>query len=239
MAATISETHEFTVGERAALDIRNRAGNVTVAAGPAGQVRVVVTKRARGLFGGADESDLERLHVAVIQSGDTIHIDAERGEHWTLLKQVSVDLEITAPATNSVDLRLNAGNVRLAGITGSVRAELNAGNFDLTDVTCTGASRLTLNAGTLTLRGALAAGASLDARVNAGNARFTLPAGAAVAIEARTTAGAIHTSAEQLHVSRQFASATASGQLGPATSSSPGASLRAQVDAGNITLDVE
>ena len=31
-----------------------------------------------------------------------------------------------------VDLRLNAGNARLEGITGSARAELNAGNLDLT-----------------------------------------------------------------------------------------------------------
>jgi hypothetical protein len=239
MAATLSETHEFTVGERTALSIRNRAGNVTFAAGPVGQVRVVVTKRARGLFGGADESDLERVQVAVTQTGDTIHIDAESGERWSFLKQVSIDLEVTAPAATGVDLRLNAGNARLEGITGSVRAELNAGNLDLSDVVCTGVSRLTLNAGTLTLRGALAAGASLEAHVNAGNVRFILPADTAASVEARTTAGAIHTTAEQLHVSRQFASASASGRLGPATSAAPRATLRAQVDAGNITLDVD
>ena len=239
MAATLSETHEFTVGEHAALDIRNRAGNVIVGVGPARQVRVVVTKRARGLFGGADEADLERLHVTVTQTGDTIRIDAESGEHWALLKQVSIDLEITAPAATSVDLRLNAGNARLEGITGSARADLNAGNLDLTDVTCAGASRLTLNAGTLTLRGALAAGAAVDARVNAGNVRVTLPADTSASVEARTTAGAIHTTAEQLHVSRQFASVSASGQLGPTTSATSGASLRVRVDAGNITLDVD
>src|SRR4051794_13985983 len=110
MSATISETHEFSVGEGARLEIQNRAGNVTIAKGSGGQVRVVVTKRTRGLFGSANESDLEKLRVEVTQSADTVRVSTERGVDWSLFKQVTVDLDITVPSVIDLDLRLNAGN---------------------------------------------------------------------------------------------------------------------------------
>ena len=192
MSATISETHEFSVGEGARLEIQNRAGNVTIARGSGGQVRVVVTKRTRGLFGSASEADLQKLRVEVTQSGDTVNITTERGVDWSLFKQVTVDLDITAPEAVELDLRLNAGNIRVNDTVGGVRAE-----------------------------------------VNAGNARFTFPADAGIAVEGRTTAGSIHSSVEQIGVSRHFASASASGTLGTAR----GSKLRATVDAGNLSFD--
>ncbi len=233
MSATITESHEFSVGERAQLDVRNRAGNVTIAKGPAGQVRVVVTKRARGLLGSASEADLERLHVEVTQVGDTVRLTTERGVDWSLFKQITVDLDITAPELVELDLRLNAGNMRMSDTRGGVRAEVNAGNLDLVDVTIGGASRLSVNAGNLTLRGTLAEDASLDATVNAGNARFAFPVDAGIAVEARTIAGSIHSGVGQIGVSRHFASASASGTLG----ASRGAKLRATVDAGNLSFE--
>ena len=233
MSATISETHEFSVGEGARLEIQNRAGNVTIARGSGGQVRVVVTKRTRGLFGSASEADLQKLRVEVTQSGDTVNITTERGVDWSLFKQVTVDLDITAPEAVELDLRLNAGNIRVSDTVGGVRAEVNAGNLDLIGVTIGGSSRLSVNAGNLTVRGTLTEGASLDASVNAGNARFTFPADAGIAVEGRTTAGSIHSSVEQIGVSRHFASASASGTLGTAR----GSRLRATVDAGNLSFD--
>ncbi len=233
MSATISENHEFTVGDGARLEVQNRAGNVSVAKGAAGQMRVVVTKRARGLMGGATEADLERLQVEVTQSGDTVRVITGRGVDTSLFKHITVDLDITVPATVDLDLRLNAGNTRVHDITCGLRAEMNAGNVDLIGVTIRGASQLTLNAGNLTLRGTLAEGATLETQVNAGNARFAFPADAGIAVEAKTTAGSLHSDIEQIRVSRHFASASASGTIG----ASRGARLRATVNAGSLSFD--
>jgi hypothetical protein len=194
----------------------------------------VATKRARGLFGGASEADLEQVHVAVTQAGDTVRVNAEHNTDWSLTKRITVDLEISVPPSVDLDLRLNAGNTRVINVTGSVLAEVNAGNLDLDDVTVGGSSRLQLNAGNLTLRGTFVEGASLVASVNAGSARFLLARDAGVTVDARTTAGSIHAGAEQIQVSRHFASASASGTIGAPR----GAQLRARVDAGNLTIDI-
>jgi len=236
MAAVTTETYEFGVSEMPTLDLRNRAGNVMVMAGPAGQVRVIVTKRVRGgIFGGGSEADLERVRVEVRQSGSTITVDAERLEHWTLTRQYTIDLEITTPATTDVRLVLNAGNTRLAGITGAVQATVNAGNLETEGATFADGSRFMVNAGNLTLRGGLVSGASLEAEVNAGNARLTLPANTPVSLDARTTAGSIQVFGGQVNVTRHFASQSASGALGP----NPKGRLRVKVDAGNVTVNAE
>jgi hypothetical protein len=236
MAATATETYEFGVSEAPTLDLRNKAGNVTVTPGPDGQVRVVVTKRVRGgILGGGSEVDLERVRVEARQSGNTIIVDAKRLESWKLTKQYTIEFEITTPATTDVKLTLNAGNTRLAGITGVVQGTVNAGNLETEGVTLADGSRFVVNAGNLTLRGGLLPGASLDAEVNAGNARLTLPANTPVNLDARTTAGSIQVSGGQITVMRHFASQSASGALGP----DPQGRLRVKVDAGNITVHAE
>ncbi|HEV2460824.1 MAG TPA: DUF4097 family beta strand repeat-containing protein [Ktedonobacterales bacterium] len=233
MAATTTETHEFLVEGAPSLAVRNFAGNVTLSAGADGQVRVEVTKRARGgFFGSADDADLERIHVDVKQSGNMISVEAEARDRTLLSKQLSIDIDITAPARSHLDMHLNAGNTDISGIGGVINAKVNAGNLETRGVTFDDRSHLTVSAGNLTLEGALAAGGSLDAEVNAGNARLTLPQTTSAYLDARTHAGTVHVTGWPIDVTRRFAQMSASGALGPNASGS----LTVRVNAGNIAV---
>ncbi|MFI5274522.1 MAG: DUF4097 family beta strand repeat-containing protein [Ktedonobacterales bacterium] len=233
MAITKTESHEFRVAGVPRLAIRNFAGNVTLAAGPAGQVLVRVTKRVRGILGTADDADLEKIRVTAEQRDDTITVEAEVRNHAAFMRSVSVDMEITVPAEAALDLRLNAGNTDISGIHGAINAKVNAGNLELRGVTLATGSDLTCNAGNLTFRGSLAPGASFDAAVNAGNMRLHLPRGTGAHLDARTHAGSIDVSGFPVNVTRRFAQQTASGALG----AEPHGTITLRVDAGNITLD--
>lgn len=233
MAVLATEQHEFAVTGAPRIYLRNTAGNVTIRAGAAGQVAVTVTKRARnGIFGTADAGDLERLRVDARQENDTISIVTEPHDFSFWRKSYTVDVEVVTPAATDLDLHVNAGNVRVEGVEGICHAKLNAGNLDTIGVTFGDRSDLSLNAGNLTLEGALAAGASLSAAVNAGNARLRLPHATAVFLDARTHAGNVDVSGWPVNSRRTFASASASGALGEGASGT----LAVKVDAGNITL---
>ena len=233
MAATTTETHEFLVEGAPTLAVRNFAGNVTVSAGADGQVRVDVTKRARGgFFGSADDADLEKIHVDVKQTGTTIVVEAEARDRALLTKQLSIDIDIRAPARTHLDLHLNAGNADITGIGGVINGKVNAGNLETRRVTFDDRSHLTVSAGNLTLQGALASRGSLDAEVNAGNARLTLPKTTSAYLDARTHAGTVHVTGWPIEVMRRFAQMSASGALGPNASGT----LTVRVNAGNIAV---
>ncbi len=232
MSLTKTETHELSVGAEPRLIVRNTAGTVAVQPGADGHVSVVVTKKIRGGLGAASERDLEQVVVHVAQEGDTISVETETKRPISL-KSVTIDIAITAPATCAqLEARLSAGNLEVRGLTTTLAATVNAGNLDAMGVTLRGGSDLALNAGNLTMDGALAPGATLDARLNAGNARFTLPRDTPAQLDARTTVGQISVSGWQVRTERQIVQQRAYGALGAA----PTGSLRIHVDAGNLTL---
>lgn len=252
MTAESTETHELTVSGAPDLRIRNVAGTAALAAGADGQVRLVATKKVRGLLSGllsGGEDELEKVQIHVRQQGDTITVDVEypRGSSF---KAHSVDLAFTVPASANIESRLAAGNFRAEGITGTirtevnagnvelrstrglVRAEMNAGNAELTGVELHDASRLETNAGNVRLDGALASGASLDVRVNTGNIVLRLPRETAVQLEARTQAGNVSIEGFPVSVTRGLVQQSASGATRPGATST----LTARVDAGNVTI---
>lgn len=233
MSLTKTETHELSVGAEPRLIVRNTAGTVAVQPGADGHVRVVVTKKVRGGLGAAAERDLEQVVVRVAQEGDTISVETETERRPISLKSFTIDIEITAPATCAqLEARLSAGNLVVRGLTTTLAATVNAGNLDAMDVTLRGGSDLALNAGNLTLDGALAPSATLDARLNAGNARFTLPRDTPAQLDAKTTVGQISVAGWQVRTERQIVQQRARGALG----AQPTGSLRIHVDAGNLTL---
>ncbi|MGZ3639286.1 MAG: DUF4097 family beta strand repeat-containing protein [Ktedonobacterales bacterium] len=234
MATEKTETHEFIVTGEPAIVARSAAGNLTITAGPDGQVHVQVTKRGHGgILGHADEHDLDKVHVDVRQEGNRITVEADKRPSSLQGKHITIDIEITAPSRSTLDLRLAAGNMTIRGISGLISAKVDAGNVDLTEVTLADRSRLSVNAGNLTVKGALAAGASLDAQVNAGNARFILPRETAAYLDARSQAGNVHVPDWYVSITRNFATQAAYGPLG----ANPAGTLTIRVTAGNITVE--
>lgn len=234
MATEKTETHEFTVAGAPSIVTRSAAGNLTITPGRDGQVHVQVTKRVRGgSFGQAGEGDLDKVRVDVTQEGDRITIDAGTRNFSLFGKQITIDIEITAPHSSALDLRLAAGNTRIQGISGLISAKVDAGNMDLSDVALANRSQLTVNAGNLTVQGALATGASLDAQVNAGSARFTLPRETAAYLDARAQAGNVRVPNWNVSITRNFATQAAYGPLG----ANAAGTLTIRVSAGNITVE--
>jgi hypothetical protein len=230
MATSATETHELSIEGTPTLVVRNAAGSVSVEPGIDGQVRVVVTKKVRSFFGG--EGDLENAHVEVTQHGSEITIETHyRGGLG--FKGVTVDVDITTPASTNLDLKLNAGNAHLHGITGTLTAVVNAGNLDAAAVALPGSASLELNAGSLTLDGELRPGAMLNVRVNAGNATLTLPQDTPAYLDAKTSVGNIRVSGWRVNTSRNITQQQASGPLGASASGT----LTIRVDAGNIQLN--
>lgn len=229
----LTETYEFAIEGAPEILVRNRAGSITIERGSDHQVAVRVTKRARGhLIGHATEDDLAKIIVNVTQQGSQIRVETDQREKGGTFKTYQVDIAITAPAETNLDLRMNAGNVDVRNITGFIESTVNAGNFDAVGITLAGHSSFTVNAGNLTLEGAIAPGAELDAEVNAGNLRFRLPRETPAYLEARTDVGSIDVDDWPINLSRHIVQQRADGPLGK----NPQGTLRLHVNSGSISV---
>lgn len=232
MAATKTETHEYTIAGTPTLDLRNNAGTVALRRGADRQVTIQVTKKARGgIFRAVSESDLDKVVVIIAQEGDRIVVDTERSSR-SFLKHVEIDLDITAPATTNVTLQLNAGNAQMNDLRGALNVRVNAGNLRAQGLICSADGRFEVNAGNLDFTGEIERGVSLEVQVSAGIARLRLPRETPVTLDAKTTAGVLDVSGWQLDRTREIVQQSVYGALGP----EPAGTLRVRVNAGTASV---
>jgi DUF4097 and DUF4098 domain-containing protein YvlB len=186
----------FEVGTTPVLTVDNVAGSVTVRAGEGRTIQVVATKRAP--LGG----DLARIDVTMTQQDNGLVIQTRTP---STLSNVSVDLEITAPADTRLDLHTGAGSVDVSGLQSKVQADTGAGSVRIADVT--GEIELHSGAGSLEARGVsgpirLDTGAGSiqyegtpqgDCRFEsgAGSIALTLPADLNMAVDLETGMGTV------------------------------------------------
>jgi hypothetical protein len=234
--ATATTTQTFAVTEVPSVRIHSPAGNIDVVRGEVGSVTVQVTKYARALSAAAAQDELRQMTATVTQAGDTLDVQVSEplfAGHLQLWDDRHVDLHVVVPAQANVAATLDAGNVDIAGITGILGVQDSAGNIRLSDVTLAGSSFATENAGNIDVTGALQPGASFAARNNAGNVTAILPRDTSAHLTASADAGNVTVDPVWLvSVSRQAASATASGNLTP----DPTGTLILETNAGNVTL---
>lgn len=244
---------EFPVGGTPSVSLRNPVGSVRVVAGSAGQVTLVATRRVRGVTTDAKQADLDGITVNTTQEGDTIRIEVQVRQPVIGSLTHRVDLDLTVPAATQFDAVLNAGNMEISGLQSQIAARLDAGNLEMKDIsglvtatvsagnaeasgiTIASGSRFTLSAGRLALNGALAAGASVDIRVDAGRARLTLPSTTATHLDASADVGNISITGWSVPITRNIVAARASGDLG----ASPSGTLTVRVSIGDITITAE
>ena len=232
MSASTTETYEFAVSGTPRIVVRNRAGGIRLQASADGQVHIVIKKRAHnGLLGGVSQADLEQIEVRVSQNGDTIRIETENERGISLSKPHTVEIEVSLPASADLDLRMNAGNIEVRGISGTIEGTVNAGNLDVAGGTLAGRCSCTVNAGNLNLEAAIAQGASLDAEVNAGKMRLLLPRDTPAYLDARADVGSIDVDGWPVNYSRQLVRQVATGKLG----AEPVGTVRLRVNTGSIT----
>lgn len=232
MSASTTETYEFAVSGTPRLVVRNRAGDIRFQAGADGQVRIVVTKRAHdGPSGRVSQADLEQIAVRVSQNGGAIRVETENERGISLGASYTVEIAVTSPASAELDLRMNAGNIEVRGISGTIEGTVNAGNLDVAGGTLAGRCSCTVNAGNLNLETAIAQGASLDADVNAGKMRLLLPRDTPAYLDARADVGSIDVDGWPVNSSRQLVRQVVTGRLG----AEPVGTVRLRVNSGSIT----
>jgi hypothetical protein len=244
-------TRDFAVANTPTVILHDTFGSVRVTTGGAGRIGVVATRKARGITADADQRALDDIVITFSQDGDIVRVDARISRPTSgLTRQLWCDLAITVPQVCHLDAKVEAGNVEItgtrgnisakvdagnleiSGTSGSVMATVSAGNLEAADITLDGLSRIGVNAGLVAVSGALAEGASVDIRVDAGRARITLPHETHARLDAFSDVGHITVNGWNVPVVRNITSATASGEL----SATSGGTLKVRVNMGDITL---
>ncbi|HEY0795321.1 MAG TPA: DUF4097 family beta strand repeat-containing protein [Acidisarcina sp.] len=149
------------------------SGNIHVSPGSDSEVRIAGHVKAgnNGWHVGwnSDDSDGspdERVKKVVDnppiqQSGSTIRI----GKHSGMVRNVSIDYEITVPAKSQIEANSGSGDVRIHGIGGGVKAESGSGNIEASEV----GGHVSLETGSGDIRGDLSAARDVKAHTGSGN----------------------------------------------------------------------
>ena len=234
-SATVDKT--LSVSGVPTLIVRGAAGSVHVNPGAARQITLHATKRVRALTHGQAQSALDAISVTTTQAGNQVTIEEDFSDSggWFFggFRQARIDLTITAPANTNLTVTQDAGSLDATGFTGKLTTQLNAGSATLTNMTMAKGSSLAVNAGSLSVDGALQPDATLDLEVNAGSADITLPQNTSAHLNATSSAGSVEVNGWNIAVNHDAANTTASGDLNP----NPTGTITIRVSAGSATLN--
>ena len=234
-SATVDKT--FSVSGVPTLIIHGAAGSVHVNPGADGQITLHATKRVRALTHGQAQSALDAITITTTQTGNQVNIqedDSDNGR-WFFggFQRIQIDLTVTAPANTNLALTEDAGSVDATGFTGKLATRVNAGSATLTSMTMAKGSSLVVNAGSLSVDGALQPDATLSVEVNAGTANMTLPQNTSAHLDATSSAGSVEVNGWNIAVNHDAANTVASGDLNP----NPTGAITIRVSAGSASLN--
>jgi hypothetical protein len=228
------QEQSFTVGDAPSLVVNNFAGDVSVRAGEGGTIRVVITRWA------SQEKDLDRIEVDMRERDGGVEIITDPPSGW---RNISVDLEITAPASTRVDLHTGAGSVTVRDLTGEVRAESGAGDMRIEGASgeldaqtgagdvdvrdASGPVRLETGAGSIDYQGRPRGNCRFE--TGAGSIRLRLPADVSVKVDLDSGAG-------DIDVAMKVDGKVSEGEVRGVIGSGEEGEVRAHTGAGNIDL---
>jgi DUF4097 and DUF4098 domain-containing protein YvlB len=195
---TVSEVSErtYTVGSTPSLTVQNFAGGITVRAGAAGQIQVSVTKK------GTTTASLDSIQVAMNPQDGGLSIQTTRSG---IAGNLSVQLEIVAPADALLDLHTGAGSIDVSGFANGAKVDSGAGSLTIQDVTgaldahtgagsldvrgATGSARLNTGAGSISYQGTPQGNCRFE--TGTGSIQLALPAGLNATVDLGTGVGDI------------------------------------------------
>lgn len=229
---TSALSKSFPVTGTPTLHITDPAGNITVQPGSGSTVAMQATILVQG---NPVQNGQDGINVTSTQEGNTIDITVTMAQDTNPFngnRQVNID--VTVPQQTNMQVRLNAGNITMHGITGQLTTQVDAGNIDVQGGTLSDGSQVQSSVGNVTYQGALASGAKVSIGANTGSVTVTLPANTATSINASTAVGSIGVSGWDLSPSTVNTTGQAlSGTLG----SSANGSLSVKVNTGSITIN--
>jgi DUF4097 and DUF4098 domain-containing protein YvlB len=127
-------TRSSKVGDGAALDLSNIAGDVRVTGGPGNEIRIDATKRVRHRDADTARQLLAELRVEITQVGDRVEVRTVHPRRSVSSRNVSisVDYVVSVPAAAAAVVKTISGNVVVGNVRGEVRAEAISGDVELT-----------------------------------------------------------------------------------------------------------
>lgn len=233
VTATTTTTQSFVVNAFPSLTINNASGRLDVQPGPAGAIGVQITKTARDTSQSAALAALDGITVDSTQAGDQIAISTNFPNGSVFASSSSVNLLLTVPPNTAVSADVTAGDIQISGIGGLVEVTGGAGAITLQDVALADGSRIHMTTGSVTVRGAVMANASVDISVSTGDVDLQLPADTAIQLDAHTNLGAIRVSGWPMETTRvNSLGEDAEGPLGARASGA----IHIRVESGDITV---
>lgn len=151
------------------------SGNIHVAPGSDSEVHIVGRVKAGNngwhigwdsKDGGTPEERVKKVvdNPPIQQSGSTIRIGKQSG----MVRNVSIDYEITVPAKTQIEANSGSGDVRIHGVGGGVKAETGSGNIEASDIS----GYVSLETGSGDIRGDLDNAHDVKAHTGSGNVRL-------------------------------------------------------------------
>lgn len=182
-AADANFDRTLTLSGPVTLNISNPSGYVHVYSGAAGQVHIVGHVHSHlDLF--SDESDRRVKEIAndppIKQSGNMISI--RKPEDSDLFRNISVDYDITTPASTTLTAHTGSGSIEIGGIQGSVTADTGSGGIHADNIA--GNAHLQTGSGSIN-----AAGVHGGASAQTGSGHITLTVTAPGDVRAHTGSG--------------------------------------------------
>jgi len=130
---TDHETKVLTLGAAGSLELKTVSGDVTVVAGSGRDVRIEITRRARGRTDEDARLGLQRVTVTVDQQGDRAIVATQYPDNGRRNNNYSVDVtfNVTAPPGTRINAGSISGNVRVENIKADVSMNVVSGNVTL------------------------------------------------------------------------------------------------------------
>lgn len=192
----------FVVTSTPKLVVNATNGNVRIHAG--NSENVVVSARERGF----DFSNENNVPVKTEQSGNTIDVSTS-GNYGSFPGSGRVDLDITVPATSSLEIHTTSGGINLEGVNGEVTLATNSGDIkginlngtftvntgsgdvELRQTVLQGQSSFVTSSGDVDIQGGLDPQGNYQFQTGSGNVDLKLPDDAAFHLDASSSSGEI------------------------------------------------
>lgn len=224
---TVTETHTYSVTGTPTLMINDDVGTINVHTGSGNSVIVRATKHTNNILGKPGDAQ-----VSYQQSSSTITINATVHSGISFFSGERVDLDITAPSSDVLQLKTDTGTIDVTGISGRMSLMTDTGTITANQDMLSGSSILHTDTGSVTFNGSIdTSSGSYLFQTNTGSVDVTLLSDSSFHLNASSSTGSIN-SDFPVNVQHSGAGSTANGDVG----SSPQATVTLHTDTGSISL---
>lgn len=190
----VTAEHSFTQSAELAgageVSIDLASGDVTVQAGPDGQVLVEERDAVRAPTRGLARLGLETVHSTMSTGPDGVRIENSADRRWPFATETERRVGVHVPKNTRLRVNTAAARVTIIGLGGDVSVDSAAGAVLLRDMDVSGQLSVHLSSGAINFDGKISGG-HIDLRTVSGTVLAVIPRATNAHLEASTVAGPI------------------------------------------------